>query len=641
MRMNNIALTSVALTALVLLAACGGGGGTKSYTVTATAGAGGSVSPVSITVASGSSTTISISLNDGYEVAEVSGCGGSLTGTTYTTGIISAPCAINATFRLKRYTVTSTANTGGTVTPTTATAEHGTRVTFALAQQPGYEVVNAAGCGGTLANLTYTTAALTGPCTVTVEYQRIPLFSSNVTLLPDLASHYLSLCATRSQGPPELKQDQPNIQSGAAANFSGHKDGRKDLTFTMWCGVPGGTDISEPTPNGGVVFQQDKSGNFSDATRNLFGTDLIDTAGGVAWKPVVFDANGDGYDEVVWPVQGEDGRAQQPVYRQFVFLTSQGNGGYEKTQKGSLNGNAGWVSLYPSEIGSFDVATTDYFWRWSSAWQEAAGFSWYKIGTTFLARRAGEARSTLGTRPSGPTGDRGPSISLWGRDATTEWSEQSFFEFPARSVPFITWRKERGTIDLFVIDGQQYIYGNFERNCELTDTTAGERRLFVLFNASRLNSPYQEGTTLIEGQGTTSVVIPLMFHISGGQLSRISATFRNWDEEVAPFDLACDDFDGDGNRDILILPGDEKKEKAKPHVYLHVAKDTYAAVNRSVFPQAIAQIRFATALYQDIDGDGFRDLVYWPLNINRISAGQSLQLPLNKGRRNISINDLK
>lgn len=635
------AYRTVAVTLLAAIAGCGGGDGPRSYTVTATAGPGGSVSPTSATVPEGASTSIAIALNEGYEIAEVTGCGGTLSQTTYTTAPVISACSISAIFRLKRYAVTATANTGGSIIPASAMIEHGSRATFTLAAQVGHEVVNAAGCGGTLSGLTYTTGILTGPCTVTVEYRRIPLFSSAATLLPDLADHYLSLCANRTQGPLELKRDQPNMQSGTVANFSGHKDGRKDLAFTMWCGVPGGMEISGPTPNGGVVFQQDKNGNFSDATRKMFGVDLIETAEGVAWKPVVWDANGDGYDEVVWPVQGEDGRAQQPVYRRFVFLTSQAGGLYERTLKGSLKENAGWVTLYPNEIGSFDVATTDTVWRWSSGWQESAGFSWYKIGTTFLARRAGEARSTLGTRPSGPTLDRGPSIGLWRHDATTGWRETHFFGFPSRSVPFITWRKEQGTIDLFTIDGRQYIYGNFERNCELSDTAAGERRLFALFNASRLDLPYQEGSTLIEGQGTTSVVIPVLFDLSDGRLSRVSAVFKGWDEEVAPFDLACDDLDGDGNRDVLIFPGDDVKERARPHVYLNISKDSFAAVDRSFFPTPIPEMRFATALYQDIDGDGFRDLVYWPLNINRIVAGQSLRFPLHKGRRNVSRDDLR
>ena len=108
----------LALSALAL-AGCGGGGGsgtpspsqagspsgsggvggtTTSFTVTATAGAGGSITPASTSVPSGQATTLSVSANAGFAVQGVSGCGGSLSGTTYTTGPVTADCTVSATF---------------------------------------------------------------------------------------------------------------------------------------------------------------------------------------------------------------------------------------------------------------------------------------------------------------------------------------------------------------------------------------------------------------------------------------------------------------------------------------------------------------------------------------------------------------
>jgi hypothetical protein len=75
----------------------GGGGGTT-YTVTPSAGANGSISPnTAQTVNSGSTTTFTVTPNSGY-AASASGCGGSLSGTTYTTGVISTNCTVTVTF---------------------------------------------------------------------------------------------------------------------------------------------------------------------------------------------------------------------------------------------------------------------------------------------------------------------------------------------------------------------------------------------------------------------------------------------------------------------------------------------------------------------------------------------------------------
>ena len=73
------------------------GGGTT-YVVSATAGTGGSVSPTSQSVSSGSTTTVTVTANSGYDIDSVTGCGGSLIGTTYTTGAITGNCTVTAVF---------------------------------------------------------------------------------------------------------------------------------------------------------------------------------------------------------------------------------------------------------------------------------------------------------------------------------------------------------------------------------------------------------------------------------------------------------------------------------------------------------------------------------------------------------------
>jgi trimeric autotransporter adhesin len=84
------------------LAACGGGGGGESgdsqFTIVAMAGAGGVISPDSRTVTGGATTTFAVTAESGYGIDSVIGCGGSLSGNTYTTGPITAACTVSATF---------------------------------------------------------------------------------------------------------------------------------------------------------------------------------------------------------------------------------------------------------------------------------------------------------------------------------------------------------------------------------------------------------------------------------------------------------------------------------------------------------------------------------------------------------------
>lgn len=95
---------------LCLISACGGGGASSSgntnntnngvtFTVTPTAGANGSLSPLPPqTVNSGATTSFTATAVGGYQIASVTGCGGTLSGTTYTTGVISGDCTVSASF---------------------------------------------------------------------------------------------------------------------------------------------------------------------------------------------------------------------------------------------------------------------------------------------------------------------------------------------------------------------------------------------------------------------------------------------------------------------------------------------------------------------------------------------------------------
>jgi uncharacterized repeat protein (TIGR02543 family) len=70
----------------------------QKYTVTGQANAGGLISPISAVVSHGSTTSFTFTLNTGFHIASVTGCGGTLFGNTYTTGAITGDCMVTATF---------------------------------------------------------------------------------------------------------------------------------------------------------------------------------------------------------------------------------------------------------------------------------------------------------------------------------------------------------------------------------------------------------------------------------------------------------------------------------------------------------------------------------------------------------------
>jgi hypothetical protein len=86
---------------ILLLAGCSGGSGDDgdtSHTVSTNVGTGGSIAPTSATVDDNQTAHFTISPDSGFSISNVSGCSGSLSGNTYTTGAVTADCVVSATF---------------------------------------------------------------------------------------------------------------------------------------------------------------------------------------------------------------------------------------------------------------------------------------------------------------------------------------------------------------------------------------------------------------------------------------------------------------------------------------------------------------------------------------------------------------
>jgi predicted extracellular nuclease len=140
------------------------------YTATASAGANGSIAPASQSVNHGATTTFTVTPDAGY-TASVSGtCGGSLSGTTFTTAAVTADCSVAATFTLNSYSVTSSSGGNGTISPAMQTINHGATAQFTVTPDAGYTASVGGTCGGSQSGNTFTTAAITGPCSVAATF---------------------------------------------------------------------------------------------------------------------------------------------------------------------------------------------------------------------------------------------------------------------------------------------------------------------------------------------------------------------------------------------------------------------------------------------------------------------------------------
>ena len=129
-----------------------------------------------------------------------------------------------------------------------------------------------------------------------------------------------------------------------------------DLVFHFWSGQNSenaGAVVSGGSPNRLVVLLSNGDGTYSDGTFTLTQSDNPIQLDGVSRKSLDHDFNADGYQDIFFAINREDGRSGQPPETNNAFsaaILSAGNGQYEIKNLGIEN----WyhsIGIIPSDTG--------------------------------------------------------------------------------------------------------------------------------------------------------------------------------------------------------------------------------------------------------------------------------------------------
>ncbi len=146
----------------------------NTYTITGTAGSNGAISPSGAVVVNyGSNQTLTITPNTGYHVADVTVDGasqGAITSYTFTNVITNHTIA--ATFAINTYTITATAGSNGTISPSGAVVvNYAGSQTFTITPNTGYHVADVTVDGISQGAITgYTFTNVTADYTITASF---------------------------------------------------------------------------------------------------------------------------------------------------------------------------------------------------------------------------------------------------------------------------------------------------------------------------------------------------------------------------------------------------------------------------------------------------------------------------------------
>jgi hypothetical protein len=191
------------------------------FAVQPNVGANGTITPNSTQMVNINTTrSFTVTPNANY-TATVSGtCGGALVGTTYTTAPITANCSFTVLFNPMMFMVTPGAIGGGTITPSMPVqVAFGNTAVFGVVPDAGYQVSMLGSCGGGLSGLSYVTAAIVSPCSVTAVFTLIPVLPGAPLLqaaVPGDARATLSFALASANGSPISRYDA-TCSDGAAS----------------------------------------------------------------------------------------------------------------------------------------------------------------------------------------------------------------------------------------------------------------------------------------------------------------------------------------------------------------------------------------------------------------------------------------
>ena len=460
-------------------------------------------------------------------------------------------------------------------------------------------------------------------------------FASAPLLLPDLLPKYQSLCGLRA-----------GVQSAAVANLSGHRDGRKDLLFTIWCDqYPVGSETTAPTVNGLVAFVQQSDGRFVGATYRLFGTEMVDMAGGVATSPAVFDFNGDGLDDIVYAVTGEDGRTLPQGYtgnnRPNVALMSRPDGSYSVQQIGWPGYNV-TARLIRNRLGGMDVMTSSIGYGGKDQAIRLVNGQWHAV--TDYDGGPAFSGSFYASTPSVQWADRamsqvdGTTLVLWQQASDGRWTRLSSWALEnPRKAPFRSWNGDPGELSIFSYQGRDYGFPSFGDHCRLQPVPGGQPLTLFAVPAQEVTGGY-DGRFLVESSADFSWHLLLMaFSDAQGQLISSPLSLASEITNQAFFALKCGDFNGDGADDIVVHPWGRN---AKPIIYLNDGRGGFASVLQTRLPDSSPSFTDTMSVIADVDGDGLPDLIYYPLT--RLQPDTSrIQYQVFKGLRALGTVDVR
>ena len=561
-----------------LLISCGGGGGgsareipavTPSFNVSAAAGVNGSISPSMVSVVQGQTATFTVTPETGYSVLSVSGCNGTLSENTFTTGTILAACSVTVQF-----------------------GKYMSTVFKAVAYEFPYP-------SDTLDNL-----CIENPTSVGAATSILLAVDLNLDTFNDLVVSYF--CSPKISG---QYLDTPTPDAIIAFKNNG------DQTFSLANSEVFGSEtiqLGGATRKGVLAdFNGDKYLDILYALNREDGRgQSCENCGASNEAPQkIILSNGDGTYAITELGFSEWTHAVDAVQMPSGKYDAVISGFRNNTVTGFryIDGSMQEVSDYANPggpVNRFGASTLRFFPELTPA-----------------------AGSMLAVSDSG---DCGIQVNLSSFSKTSgAWSFVDKTDFNCRTIPnaYEGYTNEVGDLPLITIDGQDYTGGGFgnEESCTLELTPGDAPVAVVQFSAQPIAGNYVEG--VVYKQADLPVQNRLnVFDVSNTALKLKTGVVVNEKIDALYRIDACRDINNDGYDDVVLLQnagggGEATNTRAEPIIYLNDKDNHLVKLDLAGIPLVDKSEDYLVhGFLADMNGDGIEDLVYFRASRGYISS---------------------
>lgn len=438
-----------------------------------------------------------------------------------------------------------------------------------------------------------------------------------------------SLIKIPSVAIPRAENPALTLQMVAAVDLN--QDGLKDIVGHLWHNNwNAGEDFYGQVPNSLVIFLQSEERTFYFANDIVLQSGNSDLNGSASRKQVIADFNADGFPDIAFALNREDGRLSSSKEKDYgesnwgakaAILLSKGDGSYtisspapdeealwyhgvaavENEQgysdvlfKGKNGSGASQPSLAYRMINGIWEKVDDY--PWLNGWdtQSAGTFIW----------------ATDGSDPELFSKSKG----VWG--SVDKFSLQDKRGEPVKVKSWVGEFMEMPTV---------MFYDKLRASFALSEQCIMDSgKYFVSAIDSRLLPKDWKDREFVEETKMPQDSPFLLFTLEDGKLRLREDLIPDQSSSLHSYRFNCADVNGDGKDDIFVSNLDGSNT-----LYLQNDEGVLEIQSALIFPEEKnidnAQIQ-TRSIYDDLDGDGYFDLLYYNNTPSYDNRGPSFEI---------------